>query len=341
MILVTGGTGLVGSHLLFKLVNENEKVRAIYRREKTLKRVKHVFSYYANDAENLFEKIEWVQADINDIPILQVAFKGITHVYHCAAFVSFEPDKYRTLRKININGTANIVNLCLSNTIEKLCYVSSIAAIGHHNNPEKLIDEKTAWNPEDDNSVYAITKYGAELEVWRGTQEGLDAVIVNPGIILGAGYWNGGSSRNLFKQIYEGMRYYVNGVAGYVDVWDVVNTMHQLMISDIKNESYILVSENLSFKTFQTKTAKALDVKPPNKEAKPWLLHIAWRLDWLQFKLFGKRRRLSKQAAKSAVSIAKYDNSKLKNALNFEFKPIDEAINEISNLYLKDLNHTT
>ncbi len=341
MILVTGGTGLVGSHLLFKLVNENEKVRAIYRREKTLKRVKHVFSYYSNDAENLFEKIEWVQADINDIPILQVAFKGITHVYHCAAFVSFEPDKYRTLRKININGTANIVNLCLSNTIEKLCYVSSIAAIGHHNNPEKLIDEKTAWNPEDDNSVYAITKYGAELEVWRGTQEGLDAVIVNPGIILGAGYWNGGSSGNLFKQIYEGMRYYVNGVAGYVDVWDVVNTMHQLMISDIKNESYILVSENLSFKTFQTKTAKALDVKPPNKEAKPWLLHIAWRLDWLQFKLFGKRRRLSKQAAKSAVSIAKYDNSKLKNALNFEFKPIDEAINEISNLYLKDLNHTT
>ncbi len=341
MILVTGGTGLVGSHLLFKLVNENEKVRAIYRREKTLKRVKHVFSYYSNDAENLFEKIEWVQADINDIPILQVAFKGITHVYHCAAFVSFEPDKYRTLRKININGTANIVNLCLSNTIEKLCYVSSIAAIGHHNNPEKLIDEKTAWNPEDDNSVYAITKYGAELEVWRGTQEGLDAVIVNPGIILGAGYWNGGSSGNLFKQIYEGMRYYVNGVAGYVDVWDVVNTMHQLMISDIKNESYILVSENLSFKTFQTKTAKALDVKPPNKEAKPWLLNIAWRLDWLQFKLFGKRRRLSKQAAKSAVSIAKYDNSKLKNALNFEFKPIDQAINEISNLYLKDLNHTT
>ena len=341
MILVTGGTGLVGSHLLFKLVNENEKVRAIYRREKTLKRVKHVFSYYSNAAENLFEKIEWVEADINNIPKLQVAFKGITHVYHCAAFVSFEPDKYRTLRKININGTANIVNLCLSNTIEKLCYVSSIAAIGHHNNPEKLIDEKTAWNPEDDNSVYAITKYGAELEVWRGTQEGLDAVIVNPGIILGAGYWNGGSSGNLFKQIYEGMRYYVNGVAGYVDVWDVVNTMHQLMISDIKNESYILVSENLSFKTFQTKTAKALDVKPPNKEAKPWLLHIAWRLDWLQFKLFGKRRRLSKQAAKSAVSIAKYDNSKLKNALNFEFKPIDEAINEISTLYLKDLNHTT
>jgi nucleoside-diphosphate-sugar epimerase len=242
------------------------------------------------------------------------------------------------LRRINIIGTANIVNLCISNHIKKLCYVSSIAALGHHNNPEKLIDENTAWNPEDDNSVYAITKYGAELEVWRGTQEGLDAVVLNPGVILGAGYWNGGSSGNLFKLIGNGMRYYTTGIKGYVDVWDVVNTMHQLMNSTIKNEAFILVSENLSFKIFQTKTAVALDVKPPNKEAKPWLLAIVWRLDWLQFQLFGKRRRLSKQAAASALSISKYDNSKLKNTLNFQFKSIDESIHEVSQLYLKDLN---
>ncbi len=338
MILVTGGTGLVGSHLLHKLVSNGENVRATYRREKTLARVKHVFSYFSDDYESLFNNIEWVEADINDIPKLEDAFKNITHVYHCAAFVSFEPDKYKTLRKINIKGTDNIVNISISNNIKKLCYVSSIAAIGHHSNPEKLIDEQTAWNTEEDNSVYAITKYGAELEVWRGTQEGLDAVIVNPGIILGAGYWNGGSSGNLFKKIYKGMHHYANGITGYVDIWDVVNTMHQLMTSEIKNESFILVSENLSFKTFQTKTASALDVKPPNKEAKPWLLGIAWRLDWLQFKLFGKRRNLSKQAAKSAVRITKYDNSKLKNMMNFEFKPIDETINEVSKLYLKDLN---
>ncbi|WP_339751502.1 NAD-dependent epimerase/dehydratase family protein [uncultured Winogradskyella sp.] len=340
MILVTGGTGLVGSHLLFKLISNNENVRAIYRREKTLQRVKHVFSYFSDDAETLFDKIKWVEADINDIPKLQDAFKGITHVYHCAAFVSFEPDKYKTLRKVNIKGTANIVNLCISYRVKKLCYVSSIAAIGHHSDPEKFIDEQTAWNPEDDNSVYAITKYGAELEVWRGTQEGLDAIIVNPGIILGAGYWNGGSSGNLFKQIYKGMRYYVNGVTGYVDVWDAVNTMHQLIESDIKNEKFILISENLSFKAFQTKTAKALNVKPPMKEAKQWLLNIAWRLDWLQFKLFSKRRSLSKQNSKSALSVTKYNNSKLKNALDFEFKPIDEVIVDVSKLYLKDLNTT-
>lgn len=340
MILVTGGTGLVGSHLLFKLVSNNENVRAIYRREKTLQRVKRVFSYFSDDSENLFNNIEWVEADINDIPKLKDAFNGITHVYHCAAFVSFEPDKYKTLRKVNIKGTANIVNLGISYKVKKLCYVSSIAAIGHHNDSEKLIDEQTAWNPEEDKGVYAITKYGAELEVWRGTQEGLNAVIVNPGIILGAGYWNGGSSGNLFKQIYKGMRYYSNGVTGYVDVWDVVNTMYQLMTAPIKNESFILVSENLSFKMFQTKAAIALNVKPPTKEAKPWLLNLVWRLDWLNFKLFGKRRSLSKQTAKSAVSISKYDNSKLKSKLNFKFKPIDESIDEVSKLYLNEHRNT-
>lgn len=337
MILVTGGTGLVGAHLLYRLVSNGETVRAIYRREKTLKRVEHVFSYFTQQPQALFSKIEWLEADINDIPKLQDAFKDISRVYHCAAFVSLEPDKYKQLRKTNIEGTANIVNLCVSNSIDKLCYVSSIAAIGHHENPEKLINEQTTWNPEADNSVYAITKYGAELEVWRGTQEGVDAVIVNPGIILGAGYWKGGSSGNLFRQIYQGMRYFVNGVVGYVDVFDVVDAMIQLMKSDIKNERFILVSENLKFKDFQFKVAKALHVKPPTKEAKPWLLALAWRMDWLKQKLMGTRRSLSKQTAKSAVSITKYDNSKLKDAINFEFKSIEKSAEEVSALFLKDL----
>ncbi|MDC1503915.1 NAD-dependent epimerase/dehydratase family protein [Winogradskyella sp.] len=339
MILVTGGTGLVGSHLLFKLLKEGETVRAIYRREKTLKRVSNVFSYYTDDADQLFSKIDWVEADITNIPKLQDAFKGVTKVYHCAAFVSFEPDKEKLLRKINIEGTANIVNLSLTHNVERLCYVSSISAIGHHTNPEKLIDEQTAWNPEDDNRVYAITKYGAELEVCRGTQEGLDAVIVNPGVILGPGYWHGGNSGSLFKKIHKGMRYYVTGVVGYVAVFDVVKAMQQLMDSAIKNENFILVSENLSFKDFQVKVAKTLGVKAPKKEAKPWLLNIVWRLDWLNHKLFGKRRALSKQTAKSATSVTKYDNSKLKKTMSFEFKSIDKTINDISTQYLRDLKN--
>ncbi len=338
MILVTGGTGLLGSHLLFKLVSNNENVRAIYWRKKTLERVKHVFSYFSEDAETLFHKIDWAEADLNDIPKLQNAFEGVSHVYHCAAFVSFEPDKFNTLKKINCDGTANIVNICISNTIKKLCYVSSVAAIGHSAQSKTLIDETAEWNAEADNSVYAITKYGAELEIWRGAQEGLDVVIVNPGIILGAGYWSGGSSGHIFKLIHNGMRYYTNGITGYVDVWDVVDAMHQLMQSSIKNEGFIMVSENLSFKTFQTQIALALKVEPPQKEAKPWLLALAWRLDWLQFQLFGKRRRLSKQGANAALGVSKYDSSKLERALNFKFKPIEQSIDEVSQLYWKDFN---
>ncbi|MFP4844874.1 NAD-dependent epimerase/dehydratase family protein [Winogradskyella sp. PE311] len=337
MILVTGGTGLVGSHLLYKLVSNGKNVRAIYRRKKTLKRVKHVFSYFSNEADKLFNKIEWIEADINDVPKLQHAFVNITNVYHCAAFVSFEPDKYKQLRKINIEGTANIVNLSVAYEVNKLCYVSSIAAIGHNEDEQKLINEKTAWNAEADNSVYAITKYGAELEVWRGSQEGLNIVIVNPGIILGAGYWNGGSSGNLFKKVYNGMRHYVTGITGYIYVFDVIDAMIELMASDIRNEGFILVSENLSFKDFLQKVAKELGIEPPKKEAKPWLLGLAWRLDWLTHKIIGKRRSISKQNAKSAHSITQYDNSKLIKTLNFQYTKIDYAIDKVCQLYLKDL----
>jgi dihydroflavonol-4-reductase len=336
MILVTGGTGLVGSHLLYKLIANGKQVRATYRKAYKLDRVKHVFSYYTSEPNEYYDKIEWVETDITDIPKLNVAFKGVTQVYHCAAFVSFEPDKYKTLRKINIEGTANVVNQCIHHNIKKLCYVSSIAALGHQQNPDQLITEQTAWNPEADNSVYAITKYGAELEVWRGTQEGVPSIVVNPGIILGAGHWNGGSSGRLFKRVYEGLSYYTEGVTGYIDVNDVVDIMTSLMESPIENEGYILVAENLSFKSFLFKSAKALQVNPPLKAAKAWQLELAWRVDWINSKLFGKRRTLSKQSTKSLRAITKYDQTKVKTALNYTFKPIDTSIEAISRQFLKD-----
>lgn len=332
MILVTGGTGLVGTHLLFHLLNENKQIRAIYRNEKKFENVKHIFNYYSKDADTLFNKIEWVEADLNNIPQLTEAFKDITHVYHCAAFVSFEPDKFDVLKKTNIKGTANVVNFCISNKVKKLCYVSSIAALGSSLKNE-IITEETEWNKEIDNSVYAITKYGAELEVWRGTQEGLDAIIVNPGVIIGPGIWRYGSG-SLIKMIYNGLKYYTTGSTGYVDVNDVVKAMIQLVKSDYKNERYILVSENLSFKDFFTKTARYLGVKPPQKEAKTWLLNIAWRLDWLKHKLTGKRRVLSKQTAKSALTETNYSNKKIKEAIGFEFLPIDKSIETTSARYL-------
>jgi len=335
MILVTGGTGLVGAHLLFHLLNENQPIRAIYRSEKKFDTVKRIFGYYTNNVDALFDTIEWVKADLNNIPQLTEAFKDITHVYHCAAFVSFEPDKFDVLKKTNIKGTANVVNFCIDHKVEKLCYVSSIAALGASLN-NKAITEDTEWNKEIDNSVYAITKYGAELEVWRGTQEGLDAVIVNPGIIIGPGIWRYGSG-SLIKMIYNGLKYYTTGSTSYVDVNDVVKAMIQLVKSDIKNERYILVSENLSFKDFFTKTANYLGVKPPQKEAKPWLLNIAWRLDWLKHKLTRKRRVVSKQTANSAVTTTIYSNNKIKDAIGFEFLPMDKSIETTTSLFKNDL----
>lgn len=333
MILVTGGTGLVGAHLLYKLVLENKKVRAIYRTERKIENTRKVFSTYTKNYNTLFNSIEWVQADLIDVPALIEAFNDITYVYHCAAFVSFEPDKYQLLRKTNIEGTANIVNLCISNTIEKLCYVSSIATLGSTLN-NKTINEETIWNPEEDNSFYSITKYGAEMEVWRGTQEGLNAVIVNPGVILGAGIWHYGSG-SLFKKASKGFKYYTSGTVGIVSVDDVTSIMIKLMDSTIINERFVLVAENWTYKKLIQSLAESVNKNPPKKLASSTLLNIAWKLDWLKHKITGKRRELTKHIAKSLNSETHYSSDKIKTALDYEFKAVNETIYSIGEYYLK------
>lgn len=333
MILVTGGTGLVGSHLLFQLVSQNEPVRAIYRKEKKLDIVKRVFSYYTDDFLALFNKIDWVESDLLDIPKLTEVFKGIDYVYHCAAFVSFEPDKYQLLRRTNIEGTANIVNLAICNNVKKLCYVSSIAALGE-SEENTIINEEAQWNQEADNSVYAITKYGAEIEVWRGTQEGLPAVIVNPGVIIGGGIWSHGSG-NIIKKVYNKLPFYTSGSIGCIDVLDVVKIMIVLLKSDIINERYILVSENISYQEFLNTIAKKLGVDPPRKKAKPWLLAIAWRIDWLSYIILGKRRVLVKQMVASLFNKAIYDNNKIKKTLEYNFIDIETSITKVAEQFLK------
>ncbi|WNH13667.1 NAD-dependent epimerase/dehydratase family protein [Thalassobellus suaedae] len=333
MILVTGSTGLVGAHLLYKLASNNENVKAIYRSSHKLENVKNVFSTYTKDYELLFNSIEWIQADILDIPLLSEAFKNVSYVYHCAAFVSFEPDKYQLLRQTNIEGTANIVNLCISNDITKLCYVSSVATIGNTLNKEP-ITEKTEWNPEVDNSVYAITKYGAEMEVWRGTQEGLNTVIVNPGVILGAGIWRYGSG-SLFKKAHKGLKHYTSGTIGLISIDDVISIMIQLLKSDIVNERFILVAENWTYKQFLQTLAKSVDANIPEKLASKRLLKVAWKLDWLKSKVTGKRRQLTKQIAYSLSSKKNYSSNKIETTLNYTYKDVNKSITEIGSLYLK------
>ena len=330
MILVTGGTGLVGSHLLYFLLKENiGNVRAIHRNNSDIASVKKVFMLYTSDTDELFNKIEWIEADVNDIPALTTAFENITKVYHCAAFINFNPSKYKVLKKANVEGTANIVNLCLAKKIEKICYVSSVATLGTALK-KQLITEETHYNPDDKNSVYAITKYAAEMEIWRGTQEGLDAVIINPGIILGTSPGKGGSGI-IVPLGSSGIPFYPSGTMGIVDVQDVVKVMILLMESHIRNQRYIVVSENLRYKDLLSQLAVLFGKKPPTKKLSKKFMFFLSTVDWLLNKLFGIKRRVVKATVKSMFTISIYDASKLKKQLGFRFKPIEETLRRIAN----------
>ena len=330
MILVTGATGLVGSHLIVKLLQENEEVKAIYREEKNLSAVKNIFLHYNSIA--LFEKINWVKADITDIPSLEIAFEGITKVYHCAAFISFDPNDKEKLMKINAEGTANIINCCLDFKVEKLCYVSSVAALGDPTDKQHIITEETEYNPEKLHNEYAISKYAAEMEVWRGFQEGLKVVIVNPGVIFGFGFPNNGSSA-VIKAIKKGNPFYTKGKFGIVAVEDVVNCMTQLMKTSINGERFTLVAENPTFEKILNLVADTLNVKRPFIYANRSFLSFAWRLDWLLSIILRKKRLITKATAKTSHSTKEFDNSKIKETLNYKFIQMDEYLRNLIPLF--------
>ena len=288
MVLVTGGTGLVGSHLLLELALTKTKVRAIYRSKSKLAEVKKVFSYYVDNPLVLFNAIEWFQADITDIPKLETAFQNVAYVYHAAAHISFDPRDFKELQRTNTEGTANIVNLCIHHQIKKLCYVSTIGTIGR-SVKNKEANENNEWTDEHTN-VYALSKYLAEIEVWRGAEENLPVVIINPGVILGPGFWESGSG-SLFSTVNKGYSYYPPGGTGFVSVSDVVRLLTGLMKSNIANERFILVSENLSFKEIMHKIAVGLGIKPPYKLLKIWQLEIGRFVDYFLSLVIGKKEK--------------------------------------------------
>lgn len=334
MVLVTGATGLVGAHLLLHLTQNETTIRAIYRNPKNIEKTKSLFHLY--DKSNLFANIEWIQADILDIPTLEIAFQNIDYVYHCAACISFNPNDENQLRNVNIQGTANIVNFCIDKKVQKLCHVSSIAALGDVAPHEKIITETTEWNPEKLHSDYAISKYGAEMEVWRGQQEGLQVVIVNPGVIFGAGFWNQGSGA-FFTSVQKGFPFYTTGTSGYVSVTDVVKIMQQLMKSDIKGERFILISENKSYKEIIYTIADKINAKKPTIEAKPWLLNIAWRMDWFLSKIIRTERKISKYAAQSLQNTDEISNKKITSTLDYSFQTIEDTLNEVGVFFKKSI----
>ena len=321
MILVTGGTGLVGCHLLYSLVNENKKVRALHRKNSKTDSVRKVFSYYSKDYKKLFDKIEWIEGDINDITSLDVAFQNISEIYHCAAFISFSNQDFNAMKKINVEGTANMVNTAIDKKVDKFCYVSTIAAIGERKN--LLIDEECEW--KENNNPYSKTKHDAELEVWRGISEGLNAVIVNPGVIIGSGYWKRGSGA-FITQISRGMNYFPPGKTGFICVKDVVKIMRELMDKNIFSERFLLVAENWTQKDFIYSVCNYLNLKSPLKKASKSIMILGLILDAARSFFLNKRRRLSSAIIKSSHSKNEYSNKKISSVLNYKFKMVEKSI---------------
>lgn len=313
MILVTGATGLVGAHLLLRLCEEEQPVKALFRSEKRKDLVAQLFKKAGK--ESLFNNIHWQKGDITDTSTLEPVFKNIKTVFHCAAMVSFDPNKKEEILKTNIEGTANIVNFCLAFKIQKLCFISSIAAIGEPKAPSSIADETAEWNPEKPHSDYALSKYGAEMEVWRGQQEGLNTLIVNPGVIFGEGFNDEGSQQilALAKKRYIP---FTNSTLPLIHVTEVIDVLLLLNEKKISNDSFILVGSQPTYKDFfnavKNKSGKLIEIKR-------WMSALFWKLDFLLNKLGLKKRVYSKQQHQSAFSNTTYSSTKIKNTLHFNF----------------------
>lgn len=325
-ILITGATGMLGAHLMWNLLQKGHSIRAIKRKTSSLNQTEKIFKFY-NDKIGLHEdKIEWVEGDVMQAESLQNAMKGIDIVYHCAAMVSFA-DSPEKLLEINIQGTQNVLNAAKQNQIKKLCFVSSIGALDS-SDKDKIIDESCFGNPKENSSPYSQSKYLSEKLVWDAMQEGLNAVIVNPGVILGYANDNNGSMQ-IFTAVRNGLPIYTLGGSGYVSVEDVCRAMILLTESDIKAEHFVLVSENLSNKELLFMMADAMLTRRPYIHGTRWLLmNLASIMEFIQ-KVSGKKMILDKGTARVALSRSYYSSEKIKKELGFEFSPIKKCVKEI------------
>ena len=326
MILVTGANGLVGSYLCRYLISKGEKVRALKRPNSDLRLL-----------EGVTDKIEWVDGDILDIFSLEEAFIGIDKIYHCAAIISYSKRNNHLLTQVNVDRTANVVNTALDMGIKKLVYISSIAALGKTGKEDEVVTEQTPWERKNLTSDYSVSKFLAEREVWRSIAEGLNAVIVNPSIIVGAGNWNSGSCK-LFTTIHKGFKYFTEGKTGYVDVRDVVKIVYALMESDTTNERYILNSENVSYRDFLTTIAKELQVKGPTVKAGKFLSALAWRTEWFKSLFNGSEPSVTRQTALIANKKVNYANNKIVEQLGYKFISVNKAIEDAAASFKSELH---
>jgi len=326
-ILITGGTGFLGSYIIKQLVEKNYAVRAIRRGNKLPTWI----------SKEITDKVEWVEGDILDVVALQDAMESVDTVIHSAAIVSFLRKDREQMYQVNVEGTANVVNMALEKNVSRLVHISSVAALGRTAGGGHVNEEKK-WEESKVNTHYAKSKFKAELHVWRGVSEGLDAVILNPSTILGFGDWHS-SSCAIFKQVYEGFNWYTPGINGFVDVEDVAKAVIHCMESDISEQRFIINGDTWPFKKLQDTIADNFKKKRPGRKTTPFLLAIAWRLEKVKSLLTGKKPLLTKESARVAQSQTFFENDKILKALpGFSFTPLEETIENACKKYLGTIN---
>ncbi len=334
MNLVTGATGILGSTVVLNLLQHNLPVIACKQKTSDLKKVEKLFSYYTADYKNLFSKIKWVDVDVCDIFSIEDALNEVNTVYHCAGFVSFNKNDKQKLFNVNEKGTANVVNACLHKKINALCHVSSIATINNLDYKHTL-NETVFWKTSGKESDYAISKYNGEREVWRGIEEGLNAVIINPGVILSPGFWEQSSSV-LFSTCFKGNKYYTSGNAGYVCATDVAEVMIQLINKGLFANRYIVIENNYSIQsilnTIQTEFKKPI----PTIKATKFLLNLGRLSDKFLSILKNKPPIITKSLIEAALNTQTFSNGKILNDLVYKFTPVNQVCSQICLQYLKD-----
>ena len=323
MILVTGGTGFLGSYIIKQLVEKGYAVRAIRRSNK--------LPFWIS--KEIFDAVEWMDGDVLDVVALQDAMEGVDTIIHSAAIVSFAKKDRKEMYQVNVEGTANVVNMALEKNVRRLIHISSVAALGRSENGGHVNEEKK-WEESKANTHYGKSKFKAELQVWRGISEGLEAVIVNPSTILGYGDWSS-SSCAIFKSIYYGFKWYTPGINGFVDVEDVARAAIFFLENDITEQRYIVNGDNWPFRKLQDTIADGFGKKRPAWQATPFLMGVAWRKEKFISLLTGKKPLLTKESIRVAQSQTWFENSKILNALpGFHFTPLEETIKKACEKYI-------
>lgn len=317
-ILITGGTGLVGSYVIRTLLKYDFiNIHAIARSS----------SKY-DLLPGVKDRVSWHHTDVNDVVGLHDALFETDYVIHCAALVSFDSRDKRQLVKTNVEGTANIVNLSLEHKVRKLIHISSIAALGR-NTANGITDENTEWVDNSNNSFYSLTKYLGEMEVWRGQAEGLDVAVLIPGLILGSGYWNVGTN-GFFNHVWKESKFYPTGATGFVDVRDLAEFACRMIGYEGVEKKFITIGHNASYRHFLSLIAGGLNKKEPSIKTNKFILESAWRLDKLRSVITGSRPMLTKETAKTSSKNYIFDNKRSLAIDNFSYRPLETTIAEIA-----------